>query len=109
MMLRFPSREFDDAVADVCHGAVAEEQARALNELLRSSAAARDEYILRVELHSRLASEPDLFVAGAETASFDVPNVIPISRAPRVYRPPLGWIAALAACLILLAGVSWGW
>jgi len=62
MKLAFASREFDEAVAAVCHGLASDEQARALNELLRSDAAARDEYILRVELHSRLASEPDLFV-----------------------------------------------
>ena len=61
MKLVFPSHEFDDAVAAVCHGSMSDEQARALNELLRSDAAARDEYILRVELHSRLASNPDLF------------------------------------------------
>ncbi len=30
-MLRFPSREFDDAVAAVCHGDASEEQAQALN------------------------------------------------------------------------------
>jgi hypothetical protein len=62
MKLSFPSREFDEAVAALCHGPASDEQARALNELLRNDAAARDEYILRVELHSRLASEPDLFV-----------------------------------------------
>ena len=39
---------------------------RALNELLRGNPAARDEYLLRVELHSRLASDPDLFSASEE-------------------------------------------
>jgi hypothetical protein len=48
-------------VAAVCHGLASDEQARALNELLRTHPAARDEYILRVELHSRLASDPDLY------------------------------------------------
>lgn len=65
MNLWFPSREFDEAVAAVCHGTASEAQARALNALLRSSAAARDEYLLRVELHSRLASAPDLFVSAS--------------------------------------------
>src|ERR1043166_1642203 len=60
MKIAFPSREFDEAIAAVCHGSVSDEQARALNELLRSGAAPRDEYLLRLELHSRLASEPDL-------------------------------------------------
>ncbi len=61
MKISFPSREFDDAVAGVCHDSASDEQVRALNELLRSDAAGRDEYILRLELHSCLASEPDLF------------------------------------------------
>ena len=61
MRLSYPSTEFDDAVAGVCHGSATEEEMRALNELLRSNANARDEYLLRLELHTRLASEPDLF------------------------------------------------
>ena len=109
MKLEFPSREFDDAVADVCHGSASEEQARALNALLRSDPAARDEYILRVELHARLASEPDLFVAAPQETSVDLPNVIPLSSAQLPRRRALGWVAALAACLALLAGGWWGW
>lgn len=61
MKLDFPSPEFDAAVAAVCHGAVTDEQARALNDLLLGDGRARDEYLLRVELHARLASDPDLF------------------------------------------------
>jgi len=63
MKIKFPSAEFDDAVAAVCHDSASEDQVRALNELLRSNAAARDEYILRLELHSRLASDPDLLAS----------------------------------------------
>ena len=59
----FPSREFDEAVAAVCHGSALDEQMSGLNELLRSDSAARDEYILRLELQSRLASDPDLYVS----------------------------------------------
>jgi hypothetical protein len=65
----FPSREFDEAVAAVCHGLGNGEQMRALNELLRANAAARDEYLFRAELHSRLASEPDLFVPASESST----------------------------------------
>lgn len=61
MTLSFPSPEFDETVAAVCHGSAMESEMRALNELLRSSARARDEYLLRVELHTLLASEPALF------------------------------------------------
>ena len=59
--ITFPSREFDEAVAAVCHGSLSEAQARALNELLRGNEAARDDYIFRLEIHSRLASAPDSF------------------------------------------------
>jgi hypothetical protein len=73
MKLAFPSREFDDAVAAICCGTTSDEQARALNELLRGDASARDEYILRLELHSRLASEPDLFLS-AEKLVAELPD-----------------------------------
>ena len=59
-MLEFPSAAFDDAVASVCHGRASDGQLEALNRLLRENPAARDEYLLRIELHARLASEPDL-------------------------------------------------
>ena len=42
---------------------------RALNELLRSDLSARDEYLMRVELHTRLASEPDLFLQSADAVA----------------------------------------
>jgi hypothetical protein len=74
MKLTFPSREFDEAVAAVCHGSATDELMAALNELLRINSAARDEYILRVEVHSRLASEPDLF-APMESGSPAISNV----------------------------------
>lgn len=56
MKIAFPSTEFDDAVAAVCQGFGSDDQVRGLNELLRSDPDARDEYLLRVELHSRLAA-----------------------------------------------------
>ncbi len=108
MKLGFPSREFDEAVADVCHGTASEEQARALNALLRSDPAARDEYILRVELHARLASDPDLFVATSQETNVDLQNVVPLSSA-QPSRRAVSWVMALAACLTLLAGGWWGW
>lgn len=120
MTLRFPSPEFDAAVAAVCHGCATEAEMRALNALLRSDGRARDEYLLRVELHARLASEPDLFTALTEQA-------VPQSSAP-VWRPtdalgsgpplrpsaspalrqPAAWLVALAACFALLAVAVWG-
>jgi GrpB-like predicted nucleotidyltransferase (UPF0157 family) len=99
MKIGFRSPEFDDAVAAVCHGSATDEQARALNESLRNNADARDEYILRLELHSRLASEPDLF------AATDEPSLSPLNG-ERGQRAPLRWAIALAACLALLA-IGW--
>ena len=64
MTLTFPSPEFSDAVAAVCHGSATEAEMRALNELLRSDPSARDEYLFQVELHSRLASDPGPFFPG---------------------------------------------
>ena len=134
MKLAFPSREFDDAVAAVCHGSVSEEQAREMNELLRVNCGARDEYILRVELHSRLASEPDLFASalggiheplssseGARaSARFNVPqgegrensSMLPVGELKRrERRAPVARIVAysiaLAACVALLAAGVW--
>lgn len=117
MRFAFPSHAFDEAVAAVCHGTATEDQARELNALLRADPAARDEYILRLELHSRLASEPDLFLP----AMADEADAEPIDLscpAPRSARGFPAWInrsparrnriIALAACLALLLAVG-GW
>ena len=103
MKIAFPSPEFDEAVAAVCHGSASEEQLRALNELLRSDAAARDEYILRLELHSRLASEPDLFAEANEKKNAAAENILPLQSRQRTRTRKTSWVFALAACLALLA------
>ena len=117
MTIDFPSHEFDEAVAAVCHGSTSDEQMRALNELLRSDAAARDEYILRVEVHSRLASDRELFAAVEQSlwtaAGIEAPRrfdpasspskaVSPLRSATAVHR-----VIALAACIALLAAGWW--
>jgi hypothetical protein len=107
MKLAFPSHEFDEAVAAVCHGSAWDEQARALNELLRSDAAARDEYILRLEVHSRLASEPDLFAEANENKIAAAENILPIQPQQRTRTPKANWVLALAACVALLATGWW--
>ena len=116
MRLHFPSPEFDDAVAAVCHGSAPEAEMRALNELLRSDASARDEYLLRVELHTRLASDRDLFalVEEADTngrtsvANLDDWRTAPSPNpgGPTTWRR-LAPVLALAACLILTAIALW--
>ena len=109
MKLAFPSREFDEAVAAVCHASALDEQMRGLNQLLHHDPAARDEYILRLELHSRLASEPDLFASGTGAAtSRDVQNLLPLPKHSDKNRAGLRWALALAACLALLAAGWWG-
>lgn len=112
MKVSFPSREFDAAVAAVCHGVASDEQMRALNVLLREHATARDEYILRLELHSRLASEPDLFgladrgrgeVSAAEHR-FAIPQGVPgLHALRRARRWKLAGFGVLTACVALLA------
>jgi ferric-dicitrate binding protein FerR (iron transport regulator) len=115
MKLCFPSQEFDDAAAAVCHGSVSDEEARALNELLRSDPAARDEYILRVELHSRLASEPEIFavvtpeVAPSDTINAPSKKVVPLRSLQVGQRQVIAWAVTLAACVALFAGGWWEW
>jgi hypothetical protein len=105
--IALPSREFDEAVAAVCHGSASEEQLRALNELLRSDAAARDEYILQLELHSRLASEPDLFAEANEKKIAAAENILPLQSRQRTRTRKTSWVFALAACVALLATGWW--
>lgn len=105
MNLTFPSAEFDQIVAAACHGSVTEEQARALNGLLRSHPDARDEYILRLELHSRLASDPDLF-ANETAESNPASTSNPPSRSPRNF-PQSARLLSLAACAAVLLTAAW--
>jgi len=113
MSLVFPSPEFDQVVAAVCHGSATEAEIRALNELLRSNAGARDQYLFQVEIHSRLASNPDIFSQfQGTTASLGLPamkvgwqgNVVPLNpvRTPATRRFRV--LLAAAACLVLIAG-----
>jgi hypothetical protein len=106
--MTFPSREFDEAVAAVCHGSASDEQVRALNELLRADSAAGDEYILRLELHSRLASEPDLFALTDEKKAALPEHILSLQSPRRAAARKLSWTLALAACIALLAGGWWG-
>lgn len=115
MKLSFPSPEFDDAAAAVCHGSASEPEMRALNELLRRDSRAKDEYLLLIELHSRLASDRDLFSSAEDLAPGcrtpvitpdDRRNIFSPSPAPATRRR-LAQALALAACLILTATCVW--
>jgi hypothetical protein len=116
MNLPFPSADFDESVAGVCHGTATEEQMRALNALLRTDSRARDEYLLRVELHARLASDPDLFPRaedprpGCRVAEGDFWTCGSGRAAGRpIQRRGMRWapVLAVAACLVLVAAGSW--
>lgn len=119
MTLSFPSPQFDDAVAAVCHGSASEVEMRALNELLRSDAGARDEYLIRIELHSRLASDRDLFSSASDAEAGrcladiglgDQRTVVALNPAERTTPKRLLPVLALAACLVLTAlGVGGLW
>ena len=116
MKIVFPSPEFDDTVAAVCHGSATDLEMSALNTLLRNDPSGRDEYLLRIELHSRLASGPDLFShavnaiddrrlpgigAGDGRKIFGLNPTVPTRTSLRA--PAL----AVAACLMLVAGAVW--
>jgi hypothetical protein len=116
MTLSFPTIEFDDVVAAVCHGSATEAEMRALNELLRNDPGARDEYLMRVELNARLASEPDLFAQPGEAGAGAGPPDLSLGDRCRI--PPWrsaasrpkrtqGRTWALAACLAVLAAGVW--
>lgn len=115
MRIAFPSPEFDDSVAAVCHDLASDEQMRGLNELLRTNSAARDEYILRLELHSRLASDADLFASEEPDLSSALElsrtnpraNVPPSAQQGQILNAPISWAIALAACLALIGAELW--
>jgi hypothetical protein len=60
--MRFPSDEFDAAVAATCHGTASEELLAELTAVLRDEPAALDEYLWQKEIHSRLATGHEFFV-----------------------------------------------
>ncbi len=113
MRLCYPSPEYDDAVAGVCHGSATEAEMRSLNELLRSNPHARDEYLMRIELHARLASETELFSQVADVApscplpdisAGSQPSLLPLRPPVPARRRRLTRVLALAACLVFIAG-----
>jgi len=118
MTLAFPSPEFDDAVAAVCHGAATDAEMRGLNCLLRENRRARDEYLMRVELHTRLASDPNLLPqsedagTGCPVEGLDLGNqhsVFSVNPPEPATRRRFVPALALAASLVLLAAGAGSW
>jgi hypothetical protein len=60
--MRFPSDEFDAAVAATCHGTASEELLTELTAVLRDEPAALDDYLWQKEIHARLATGHEFFV-----------------------------------------------
>ena len=118
MKLDFPSRTFDEVVAAACHGTATEAQMRDLHERLLEDPKARDEYLLRVELHARLASEPDLFARAEELLTDpDAPKILPLGEGvPGPASGPLRRLSrrwcgrlALAAGVVIVLSVGLVW
>lgn len=95
--MNFPSFEFDNVVAAVCHGGASEAQLVALSDLLKNDAAALDAYIVAVELHARLASDNTLFMSRSALLRVASPR-----RSFNRWAYSLGVVAAL---LVLALGV----
>lgn len=117
MRIDFPSDEFDDAVAAVCHGQASGEQLEALGEILRRDAQALDAYLNRVALHAHLASEPGLF-SGAGTEAdglpgrdqiLEVPGSAWTKRTPARTGAGSGWgkWALAAGVVVILGAIAW--
>ena len=93
--MKYPSDEFDAALAAVCDGTAAEAPSRALAALLREDPAARDAYLFAMELHARLASDNALFF----TPGFgEAVEVIPFPS-PAAARKKWALLACAAALL----------
>ncbi|MEJ6579710.1 MAG: FecR domain-containing protein [Akkermansiaceae bacterium] len=102
--MTFPSPEFDQVVAAICHGTVTDEGAGAMNVLLRSDPRARDEYLFRLELHARLASDPDLLAVPDEGDK----GISQLSHEKTSGKRVLvGGLLAVAACFVIATLGMW--
>ena len=54
--MKFPSVEFDNAVASLCDGSINDETLAELHVTLKADTSAQDEYLWRVEVHGELAA-----------------------------------------------------
>ncbi|MDP7251946.1 MAG: FecR domain-containing protein [Planctomycetota bacterium] len=111
--MKFPSSEFDDAVAALCHGVIGDDAMTELHELLRDEPSARDEYLWRVEMHGELASERLGFGhSAAVEEEIEKPAESPPRRSEiQALRLHPRWktAAAAAVALFALSGGLWMW
>lgn len=115
MSFAFPSPEFDEAVSALCHGTASEDQVKGLNRLLLVDRAACDEYLIRLELHSRLATTPELFETGLEpkhlATLYQAINLEPttaLASSESVFGARrIWWAVAVSICLAFVAFLGW--
>lgn len=102
----FPSPEFDDAVAALCHGTISDKALKELHELLRADSQAQDEYLWRVEVHGELVSgKLNVAVASIdETVSLGGSETKNSSRSRWLFWAPM---AAAAVLLIVAGNLNW--
>jgi len=114
--MKYPSTEFDNAVAAVFHGTNTAEDTATLRELLRTNQDAQDEYLWRAELHGTLASGSLEFSrAAADSMNYDLQSVevqaAPLSGdssyAQWGFRSSSALVAVLA--VVILGGGLWMW
>jgi len=105
--MKFPSIDFDNAVAQLCHGTVNDEVLVRLHELLQADPSARDEYLWRVEVHGKLgAGQIDFQHLSADEATAD--RIF--EGDPRPTATALGRTytsLAVGAALVIAIGVYW--
>jgi hypothetical protein len=92
--MKFPSRQFDEAVAALCDDRIDDETLAHLHLLLSNDSDAQDEYLWRVELHSELATSE----LGFEQALRSEP-------APAAVKSLWPTVLAIAAGLVLVIGL----
>jgi hypothetical protein len=107
--MRFPSPEFDDAVAAACDGTADEACLEALGDVLVESDAALDTYLLRTELHATLASTPQFTGSvvraegiGEEPLAWTVTSTGRTTAAGLFSAASLGWWMAAVACSVAM-------
>lgn len=106
--MNYPSSEFDNAVAMLCHGTISDQTLGELHELLRINVEARDEYLWRVEIHGELASGRLDFRGADAVQETDRVAVTPVSTPPRIMFS--GWrkFAPVFAAALLVMSVLGG-
>lgn len=109
--MKFPSHDFDNAVATLCHGTISDDALTELHELLRTNADAQDEYLWRVEVHGKLASGRIDFQHLTPSEETTGQNVVATSYAS-ASAPPRSKVSLLVGVaglvlIVLAAGLFW--